>query len=475
MEFPYGTPYTETGSKMPKLHTKYYTFIKDDAHHELKENRTGGLFCQDCHSTTSVHGNGNITGTTLANIEIECEDCHGTATKYPWELPRGWGDEFGAELDMDKPRGLAKEPLEIHLAFNTSYPAKDGYLITARGNPFGNVVREGDKVIVHSASGLDFEVPTLNSLRINNTWKNPGAAVASMVKIEKHIEKLECYACHSAWAPQCYGCHVKVDYSGNKTSTDWVASGNMQFPDGHTAESKRDGSTIKGPGKASEARGYLRWENPVLGINGEGRVTPLIPGCQQITTVISPDGETLVQNKIWRTPANLESGGPEGQRGIDMSPVQPHTVSREARTCASCHASSKALGYGTHDGRYMKAYTKGVYVDVASATGEIISKNAQLQIPAIPELPMDLDQIVTRWDKQRQTVGHHWPLSGPLTKDQRDRMEKVGVCISCHKDFTTGFFSNVHKKKFHSDIMEDIMKPGELFHQIFDVRESIPR
>jgi hypothetical protein len=158
-----------------------------------------------------------------------------------------------------------------------------------------------------------------------------------------------------------------------------------------------------------------------------------------------------------------------------MSPVQPHTVSREARTCASCHASSKALGYGTHDGRYMKAYTKGVYVDVASATGEIISKNAQLQIPAIPELPMDLDQIVTRWDKQRQTVGHHWPLSGPLTKDQRDRMEKVGVCISCHKDFTTGFFSNVHKKKFHSDIMEDIMKPGELFHQIFDVRESIPR
>ena len=28
--------------------------------------------------------------------------------------------------------------------------------------------------------------------------------------------------------------------------------------------------------------------------------------------------------------------------------------------CASCHADSKALGYGTHDGRYTKAYTKGV-------------------------------------------------------------------------------------------------------------------
>jgi hypothetical protein len=289
-----------------------------------------------------------------------------------------------------------------------------------------------------------------------------------MVNIEKHIEKLECYACHSSWAPQCYGCHVKVDYSDKKFSTDWVASGNMQFPDGHTAESRRDDSVIKGPGKAFEARGYLRWENPVLGINGEGRVSPIIPGCQQITTVISPEGETLVQNKIWRTSPDLENGGEEGQRGIDMSPAQPHTVSREARTCASCHASSKALGYGTHDGRYLKAYTKGVYVDVATAKGEIISKNAQLQIPPIPELPMDLDQVVTRDNKQLQTVGHHWPLSGPLTKEQRDRMEKVGVCISCHKDFTPGFFSNVHKKNFHRDIMEDVMKPGQFFHQIFD-------
>jgi hypothetical protein len=477
MEFPYGTPYTETGSKMPKLHTKYYMFIKDDAHHELKSregNPSGGLFCQDCHSTTSVHGNGNITATTLANIEIECSDCHGTATKYPWELPLGWGDEFGAELNMEKPRGLAEEPLEEHHIFNTWYPPKDGYLLTARGNPFGNVVRKGDKVIVHSASGLDFEVPTLNSLRINNKWQNPGAAVASMVKIEKHIEKLECYACHSAWAPQCYGCHVKIDYSDNKTSTDWVASGNRQFPDGNTAESKRDGSEIKTPGKASEARGYLRWENPVLGINGEGRVTPLIPRCQQITTVISPDRETLVQNKICRAPANLENGGQEGERGMDMATAQPHTVSREARTCASCHANSKALGYGTHDGRYMKAYTKGISVDVATATGEIISKNAQIQIPAIPELPMDLDQIVTRDNKQLQTVGHHWPLSSPLTKEMRDRMEKVAVCISCHKDFSPGFFSDVHMKNFHRDVMEDIMKPGMLFHQIFDTKEQQP-
>ena len=171
-------------------------------------------------------------------------------------------------------------------------------------------------------------------------------AVAAMIQAKNHLKKLECYACHSTWAPQCYGCHVKVDYSEEKASIDWIASGNIQFPDGHTAESRRDGNAIKGRGKSTETHGYLRWENPVLGINGEGRVCPIIPGCQQITTVIGPDGETLVLNKIWRTPANLENSGPEGQRGIDMAPAAPHTRAREARTCASCHTSSKLWAMG---------------------------------------------------------------------------------------------------------------------------------
>jgi hypothetical protein len=120
----------------------------------------------------------------------------------------------------------------------------------------------------------------------------------------------------------------------------------------------------------------------------------------------------------------------------------------------------------------MKAYTEGVYVDIATAEGEIVSKKAKLQIPPIPELPMDLDQVVTRDNKQLQTVGHHWPLSGPLPKEVRDRMEKVGVCISCHKDVTVGLFRKAHQKKFHSDIMEDVLKPGEFFHQLFDWRSQ---
>jgi hypothetical protein len=124
-----------------------------------------------------------------------------------------------------------------------------------------------------------------------------------------------------------------------------------------------------------------------------------------------------------------------------MAPAAPHTTDRVARSCVSCHATSKALGYGTHDGRYLRQYTTGVYVDIMNEKGQLVTKTAKYQISPIPDLPMDLDQVVTREGEQVQSVGQHWPLSGPLTKDQRDQMERIGVCLSCHKHVPDGAFA----------------------------------
>jgi hypothetical protein len=142
MEFPYGTPFTEEGSSQPPLHTKKYLYIQDDLHHQTESragNPEGGMQCQDCHTSMDMHGDGNIFGTTLAQVEIECADCHGTTDSYPWDLPLGYQEEFGNELTGDA-RGTTTELLEIQ-GFGTFYDAEDGFLLTARGNPYGNVVR----------------------------------------------------------------------------------------------------------------------------------------------------------------------------------------------------------------------------------------------------------------------------------------------------------------------------------------------
>jgi len=440
VESAFNTPWDSLGKSQPKLHGKLYQFVQSDHHHTIESrdgNPEGRLVCQDCHTTIDMHGDGNIFGTTLAQVEIECTDCHGTPDDYPWELPLGFGDEFGRELDA-KERGVATNLLPVQEKFSTIYEPEDGYLLTARGNPFGNVVRRQNKVIVHTAGGLDFYAPTLKELTIENTWKNPKKAITAMKGIKKHIANMECYSCHADWAPQCYGCHVKVDYSNNVMSTDWIETGKSHFPDGETIETKTGENYKKQYGKPTEGRTYVRWEDPILGVNGESRVTPVNPGCQQITTVIGPDGRSVVHNKIWRTPPNLEHGGEEGQRGIDMAPTQPHTITARARDCVSCHTNPKVMGYGISDGKFMRTYAKDEYVDVKTNTGELISSNSVPQFYGIPGLTFDLSQIVTRDGKQLQTVGHHWPLSAPLSQDQRERMERVGVCIACHQDIPDG-------------------------------------
>ena len=172
-----------------------------------------------------MHGDGNIAGTTLAQVEIECEDCHGTPKKFPWELPLGTGEEFNLPLKPDA-RGLA-EDLPAFMYMADVPDAKDGYLLTTRGNPLGNVIKDGKKVMLHSASGLDFEVPVLKQIGKDKTFSSPASKTA-MFDLSKHGESMECYACHSDWAPQCYGCHVTVDYSKGKTDVDWINNANAR-------------------------------------------------------------------------------------------------------------------------------------------------------------------------------------------------------------------------------------------------------
>ncbi len=444
MEFPYGSPYNKEGNKQPKLHTKRYLFISDDLHHQIKsrpENPKGGLLCQDCHTTIDMHGDGNIFGTTLAQVEVECQDCHGTPDAYPWDLPMGYGEEFDGELSKD-PRGLADKPQQETAQFATVYAKKDGYLKTTRGNAFGNVVKDGDKVMMHSATGNDFEVPMLKKIADDNTWKSPDAMVA-MSKVSKHNDSLECYACHASWVPQCYGCHVKVDYSKDKDGkqkhdTDWIASGSKRNPDGSTAESPLGIKGIQSPGKVMETRAYLRWEEPVLGINGEGRVTPLMPGCQIVYTVIDSEGKTIALDVIEESKdEQAELGQERTPLAIDMAPVQPHSAQRKARTCESCHNNPKAMGYGISGGVFQARYPEDIVEDlIDQKTGQVIPGQYQIQIPKISKLDFDWSTII-KDGQQVQTVGTHWPLSRALPKEMRDAMNRTGLCMGCHREMSS--------------------------------------
>ncbi|WP_145168680.1 multiheme c-type cytochrome [Rubripirellula lacrimiformis] len=431
MESPYHAPYAADGGDQPKLHTKHYIAMEQDVHYQK------GMTCQDCHTSMDVHGDGFLAAANLAAVQIECSDCHGTPEMYPWELPLGYMDEFEMSPAQGSPRGTATQSLP-HTQQGSPVDVRDGLLLTARGNPYENVVRVGDEIIVHTAAGKDIVMKPLKKLVDEKKISQRG--LVSMMGVSKHLDRMECYTCHSSWTPQCYGCHVKIDYSQkdkcpecneSKENFDWVAAGRKHMEPEHAADRGETGYDTVIPGKITEQRSYLRWEEPMLGVNGEGRVTPLAPGCQPSVTLIGQDGKPILLNHIFMTQPNVEGGGDEGQLAIDMSPTQPHTTTKEARTCESCHASDKALGLGIGSTR---PWDQQHTVDLETVDGKILPQKTQPQMEPIENLANDWSQIVDEDGNQIGTVGHHFKLSRALNKEEMDHMRREGTCIACHKE-----------------------------------------
>jgi formate-dependent nitrite reductase cytochrome c552 subunit len=335
----YGSPWgTVAGKKAGvTLHGKNYNFLHADVHSEK------GLACVDCHGATDLHGDGHLYQKREQAVGVRCESCHGTTTEPP-TLKTASGEKL--ENVTTGPQGV----LLLSKLDGKEHRVPQAREVVARGSEIGR-----------SAHG-----------------------------IPAHGAKLACYACHSTWAPQCYGCHVQQD-AGTK-SGDWINNAAVaDLSKAGTADGRQKTAT-----KWQETRSYLRWESPVLGIGHRGKVTPFIPGCQVVFTQIGPDGKATTHNKVFET-AN-------GHSGISTNPIQPHTTTRAARSCADCHASTKTLGLGT-----------GNYVTRANGV----------------DVPFELERIVDEEGKQIQGTSRDGVR--PFNRAEMDRIRRAAACIGCHQ------------------------------------------
>ena len=429
MESSYQSPFMSSGDKQEKIHKKNYIHLQSDIH--LKK----GMVCQDCHTSGDMHSLGDLAGTIAGAVEIECQDCHGTPFAYPWELPIGYGDEIAGESPKTgDPRGVSPE-VEEYLKKGYVPEPKDGYLISSRGNAMPRVVKNGDEIILHSSSGKDIPLKPLKLLTDNDELSYEGKV--AMTQVGSHIDNMECFACHATWAPQCYGCHINIDYSELTLKTDWVAVAHSANEHGQTAdmisdEEIKEIQKLVQQGEISEQRSYLRWEDPPLVVNGEHRISPAIPGCQTTVTVKNQKGEVKLLNHIFKVP-HAEGAGAEGQLGIDMSPLQPHTIQAESRSCESCHNNPKSMGYGIAEGKLYSDPSKDVVMDLTTIDGEPLAHQIDTQFNAIPNLKMDWSRFIDEEGNQLQTVGHHFSGSRPLNKEELSKLDRRGVCMSCHE------------------------------------------
>ena len=246
------------------LHGHAYTSQTPDVHFAR------GMACIDCHTEREMHGDGQIFAKRTYEVEIRCETCHGTPDRLA--------------------TGITAQGRRLRNLF-----------VAAAPNPAGLVTLLG------KLTGKTHVVPQLATLP-----KQPAGHEPS------HLARTECFTCHTAWAPTCYGCHIKMDYTAYARPVD-VAYDNLA--DEH---SKQGWFRLTAGVRLADPE-------PVLGISWRGKVVPFVPRAQPLFSYVTPAGTLEYDFK---------------KLGFAHNPIVPHTVVRDARTCESCHASPRALGLG---------------------------------------------------------------------------------------------------------------------------------
>lgn len=122
--------------------------------------------------------------------------------------------------------------------------------------------------------------------------------------IAAHLEGMECYACHSAWAPQEYGTfYLRIGRNSEETVEHFGA---RSMPDGEYL-----------------TRAYLRQQNaPPLGLNVRERISPIRPQFIAYYTDLRETANQKVENRLLTA---------------QWKAFFPHTVRSGTVMCDDCH------------------------------------------------------------------------------------------------------------------------------------------
>jgi hypothetical protein len=282
-----------------------------------------GMHCSDCHFSQDNHGNGHLYGEVAQAVEIDCKDCHGTATALP--------------------------------NLRTSGPAAAlyGMDLSVLRNPDGRKRFEwvGDKLIQRSlvTPGLQWEVKLVkNTVTPGHPDYNPKAARAKLMskdtrsqswgaevpvnQLAHSDDSMECYTCHTSWTTSCGGCHLPIEANW-KTQRHHYEGGETRNFATYNPQVARD-------------------EIFMIGRRGPTEGFKYAPVRSSSALVLSSTNANRERIYVQQPP--IAASGFSSQA---KAPHYPHTERKtETKTCSDCHLSrtgdnnaivAQTLGFGT--------------------------------------------------------------------------------------------------------------------------------
>ena len=316
---------------------------EDTPVHLMDIHMEKGMHCIDCHFYQDSHGNTKLYSEVRAAIEIQCVDCHGTATQ-------SLVDTYEQQLEDRKPLRLTTS--------GPAAPAEGTNLLSLRtpfGQPQFEVVCEPgqpSKLIQRSAVEPDvfWEVtqtadtvkpdhPNYNarshaakSVRMGDeglpTWG--GTSTEDFARCAHSNDNMSCIACHSSWNPSCFGCHLPQ-------------KANIKSPELHNLGDVTRNRTSYNFQTLRDDVFMLARDGNVTG----NRIGPARSSCAIHVTSYNANREAIY------TQQQTISG--DGMSGIAFSTNVPHTVRggpglhnesghgmsgvHETKSCTDCHLS----------------------------------------------------------------------------------------------------------------------------------------
>ncbi len=260
-----------------------------------------GMQCADCHFGQDSHGNGNLYGEVAAQVEIRCQDCHGTATRRTDlrtsgpAAPKG-GNDLGVLVNADGDLRFEWEGNELYQRM--IMPPHE----RRRVKQVVDIVRPGN--------------PDYNAKAARHKLVQRSSADGSGCERAHSEEQVSCFACHSSWVTSCGGCHLPIQ-------ANWKTE-RRHFEGGET----RNFATYN-PQVARE-------DMFQLGRHGEVKNGIVAPVRSSSALVLS--STDINRNRIYVQQPPVSASGFSSQA---FAPHFPHTVrTTETKQCGDCHVSA---------------------------------------------------------------------------------------------------------------------------------------
>ena len=291
--------------------------------HMLDIHLEKGMHCVDCHFIQDVHGDTKLYGEVRAAIEIQCIDCHGTATQPAAQLVEG-----RPQLRTSGPAAAERDGITV------------GRNLSEMRTPFGKRRFEnmGNRIIQNSMveEDLSWELTQVaDTIDPTHRKYNPVAALAKTVRLgdddtfawgniaedgrpcAHNNNAMSCIACHSSWNPSCYGCHLPQ-------------KANEKMPSLHN-----EGDISRN----HVAYNFQTLRDEVYMLARDGNVTGNRIGPARSSCAVHVGSYNANREAVYLQQQTISA---EGLSGIAFSTNVPHTVrgKGETKSCTDCHLSA---------------------------------------------------------------------------------------------------------------------------------------